>query len=143
MMVEYFEHTADVGMRIKAAALPELFQEAARGLFGLIVENLDNVGAGQAWSLELSPRPLEYLLFDWLKELLYRFDQGHQIVSRCTVTVVAAGDGAGWGLQADLAGETMDPDRHVMDHEVKAITYHELAVVETASGWEATVIVDI
>jgi SHS2 domain-containing protein len=38
----------------------------------------------------------------------------------------------------------MDPSRHTMDHEVKAITYHGLQVQQSADGtWEAEVIVDI
>jgi SHS2 domain-containing protein len=38
----------------------------------------------------------------------------------------------------------MDEARHIMDHEVKAITYHGLSVSQTADGsWQAEVIVDI
>jgi SHS2 domain-containing protein len=37
----------------------------------------------------------------------------------------------------------MDTSRHQMEHEVKAITYHALRVEQTATGWEAEVIVDI
>ena len=40
-------------------------------------------------------------------------------------------------------GEPYDPARHVLAHEVKAITYHELKVEKTADGWLAEVIVDI
>ena len=44
---------------------------------------------------------------------------------------------------ATCRGEPMDPARHEMDHEVKAITYHGLRVEQTADGWVAEVIVDI
>jgi SHS2 domain-containing protein len=38
----------------------------------------------------------------------------------------------------------MDPARHTMDHEVKAITYHGLDVRQIDDGtWQAEVIVDI
>jgi SHS2 domain-containing protein len=38
----------------------------------------------------------------------------------------------------------MDPARHQMDHEVKAITYHGLRVARQDDGtWLAEVIVDI
>jgi SHS2 domain-containing protein len=47
-------------------------------------------------------------------------------------------------LSATCRGEQMDPARHAMDHEVKAITYHGLAVHQNADGtWHAEVIVDI
>ena len=47
------------------------------------------------------------------------------------------------GLKATVRGEPFDPVRHVLAHEVKAITYHELKVVEHNGGWLAEVIVDI
>jgi SHS2 domain-containing protein len=46
-------------------------------------------------------------------------------------------------LHAIAYGEQYDPARHVLCHEVKAITYHGLSVAQAAAGWEATVIVDI
>ena len=36
-----------------------------------------------------------------------------------------------------------DRDRHILDHEVKAITYHGLKVEQNDGGWLAEVIVDI
>jgi SHS2 domain-containing protein len=48
------------------------------------------------------------------------------------------------GLSGTAWGEPLDPARHVLLHEVKAITYHELKVEPTPdSGWLAEVIVDI
>ncbi len=47
------------------------------------------------------------------------------------------------GLTATAWGERLDPTRHVLSHEVKAITYHELTVEPTPEGWQAEVIVDI
>jgi SHS2 domain-containing protein len=37
----------------------------------------------------------------------------------------------------------MNPARHQMEHEVKAITYHGLTCHPTTTGYEAEVIVDI
>ena len=45
-MYEVFEHTADVGLRARAGDLNGLFAEAGRGLFSLLVENLDVVRPG-------------------------------------------------------------------------------------------------
>jgi SHS2 domain-containing protein len=47
------------------------------------------------------------------------------------------------GLSATARGEPWDPDRHELDHEVKAITYHGLKVEQEAGGWLAELIVDI
>ncbi len=42
-MYEIFEHTADLGIRVRAGSLDELFADAARGLFSVMVANLDAV----------------------------------------------------------------------------------------------------
>jgi len=73
-MYEVFEHTADLGLRVRAATVDALFAEAARGFLSLIVTNLDAVQRVQLKTYDLQGEELDYLLFDWLNELLYTFD---------------------------------------------------------------------
>ena len=136
-MYETFDHTADLGLRIRAPDLNTLFAEAARALFATLVENLDTVVPNRQLELSISGSEREYLLFDWLKELLYRFEVEHLLLSRFSVQVGAD------GLRATAWGELIDRRRHELAHEVKAITYHGLRVEETPDGWLAEVIVDI
>ena len=136
-MHELFEHTADLGLRVRAADLDTLFAEAAAGLFSAVVEDPAAIRPETAVAVELTGTDREYLLFDWLKELLYRFDSDHLVFGRFEVRVRDDGlSGTAWG-------EPLDPARHVLLHEVKAITYHELKVEPTPDGWLAEVIVDI
>lgn len=136
-MYELFEHTADLGLRAVAPDLDTLFAEAATCLFSAIVEDLSAVRPETAVTVELRGEDREYLLFDWLKELLYRFDAEHMVFGQFEVQVRAD------GLTATARGEPLDPARHMLGHEVKAITYHELKVEKTGDGWLAEVIVDI
>lgn len=136
-MYETFEHTADLGLRIRAEDANALFAEAACALFATLVENLDSVQQTRRLDVNISGSDREYLLFDWLKELLYRFDAEHLLFSRFEVRVGAD------GLHGSAWGEPLDPQRHELAHEVKAITYHGLRVEETPDGWLAEVIVDI
>jgi SHS2 domain-containing protein len=136
-MYETFEHTADLGLRIRAPALDTLFAEAGLALFAVIVENLDDVRAEKRVETNLAGEDRELLLFDWLRELLYRFDGEHLLFSRFDVHVSAT------GLTGQAWGEPLDPNRHVLSHEVKAITYHGLRVDQADGGWLAEVIVDI
>jgi SHS2 domain-containing protein len=46
-------------------------------------------------------------------------------------------------LTAVAHGEKIDPQRHEINFEIKAITWHGLKVVQTPDGWMAEVIVDI
>jgi SHS2 domain-containing protein len=136
-MREFFEHTADLGLRIRAANLDALFAEAGECLFTAIVEDLATVRLEAVQTIEIAGTEREYLLFDWLRELLYRFDADHMVYSHFEVRVRDD------GLTATVRGERLDPARHVLSHEVKAITYHDLRVERTADGWLAEVIVDI
>jgi SHS2 domain-containing protein len=137
MTYETFEHTADLGLRVRGATLDELFADAARGLFHLIVPELDSVRPRESVEVLLPGEPTELLLFDWLNELLYIFETRHMLLAEFDVRV---GD---TGLAATARGEPIDRGRHVLDHEVKAITYHGLRLEQEAGGWIAEVIVDI
>lgn len=134
---ETFEHTADLGLRAVAADLDSLFAEAARGLFSIIVENLDQVEPQCKVSFHIEGSDPAYLLFDWLNELLVTFDTRHLLFAEFDVHVTDQ------GVQATAGGEQLDTNRHHLDHEIKAITYHGLSVVRIDNGWQAEVIVDI
>jgi SHS2 domain-containing protein len=136
-MHETFEHTADLGLRIRAADLETLFVEAAQALFETIVADLATVQHRQKLQVFLEDEEKEFLLFDWLRELLYHFDSEHLLLGRFEVRIKDGKlTGAAWG-------EPLDRTRHELEHEVKAITYHGLRVQQTADGWLAEVIVDI
>jgi len=77
------------------------------------------------------------LIFDWLRELLYRFDAEHRLCSKFEVRMNEN------GLTGTVWGEPYDPEKHELAHEVKAITYHGLKVEKQDDGWLAEVIVDI
>ena len=136
-MYETFDHTADLGLRVVSPDLNSLFADAGLGLSSLIVEDVTSVKPAEEHRVVLCEEDREYLLFDWLKELLYRFDGEHLLFSRFDVEVSDA------GLTAAVWGEPLDTTRHELDREVKAITYHDLTVREHDGGWLAEVIVDI
>jgi SHS2 domain-containing protein len=136
-MYELFEHTADLGLRVRAADLDTLFAEAAACLFSAVLEDIGTVRPVQSVMVELNGTDREFLLFDWLRELLLKCAEDHIVFGHFEVQVRDDGlTGRAWG-------EPIDPARHLLAHEVKAITYHELKVVEIEGEWLAEVIVDI
>lgn len=136
-MYETFDHTADLGLRIRAADLDTLFVEAARALTSVIVTDPAKILPTQTRELTLPADDVEYLLFDWLKTLLYWFDDELLLFARFECQV------SDQGLKACAWGEMLDRTRHNLEHEVKAITYHDFAVRHGPDGWLAEVIVDI
>ncbi|MBC8351818.1 MAG: archease [Planctomycetes bacterium] len=136
-MFETFEHTADLGLRVRAMSLENLLEEAGRGLFSMMVTNLQEIRGLQERTYRVDGTAVDYLLFDWLNELLYTFESEHLLLADFKVELDSE------GLQATARGESMNLDRHLMEHEVKAITYHGLRVEEHTDGWFAELIVDI
>jgi SHS2 domain-containing protein len=136
-MYETFEHTADVGLRARAADLHTLFEEAARALFSVMSGDLDAVTPREEVAISLEPDEPDALLRSWLAELLYAFHVHKLLFADFSVTIGET------GLRGTARGEPLDPERHKADVEVKAVTWHGLKVERTADGWLAEVIVDI
>jgi protein archease len=138
-LYEYFDHTADVGIRLKAVDLETLLNDAGIALFSLIVDNLAQVQPREEVEIDVagSVSEADYLLFDWLNELLRQFEETTLVF--CRFEVMLSAD----GIAATGFGEPLDPDRHGLGNEVKAVTYHRLRVEQTPEGWEGEVILDI
>ncbi len=103
----------------------------------MIVANLDDIRPVQEVTFTVAGTQRDYLLFDWLSELLYSFETSRLLLSQFHVEFTED------GLTATARGEPLDMARHVLSHEVKAITYHGLKVEESSAGWQAEVILDI
>jgi SHS2 domain-containing protein len=131
---EAVEHTADLAVRAWAPDLAGLIEQAARGMFGLMLDSspraedrIEVVGEGA---------DAEELIVDCLREILALWTvEGRLPVSvevreirertvSCSVGVANAG--------ADAAVQ-----------EIKAVTYHDLNVRHTDTGLEVTVIFDV
>ncbi len=136
-MYETFEHTADLGLRVRADDLNTLFAEAGRGFCSILVDNPEQVRAEREIRIEIEGMEQEYLFFDWLNELLFLFETQQLLLMDFTVEIGPN------GLTATARGEPVDHQRHQLAHEIKAITYHQLKVEQTADSWQAEVIVDI
>lgn len=136
-MYESFEHTADVGLRVCAPDLDTLFQDAACGLFSLIVEDINTIEATLRVAYTLEATDTESLLIDWLNELLFTFATRHLLFSRFDVRV------RGTQLSATAMGQSFDPERHQLGPEVKAVTYHGVPLSRTPDGYTVQIIIDI
>ncbi len=136
-MYELFEHTADLGLRVRARDLESLFREAAEGLFSIMVEDPPRGERGRAHTFELQAGSRDDLFFDWLNELLYTFHTERELLGDFEVEI------DGMRLRATASGSPIDLAVSDQLREVKAITYHGLKVVETPAGWLAEVVVDI
>ena len=132
---EYFEHTADVGIRAWGPTLDVAFAQAARGLIAQMVDTSDAKPVGEA-RLEVEAENVERLLFAFLDETLDLFYTRLWVLADVDVRIERETK-----LVAILRGEAYDATRHGHVHEVKAMTYHGLEVRREPP--EVRVIVDI
>ena len=138
-MHEQIEHTADVGLRVQAASLDALFAEAGEGFMELIVPNLADVRPNRSLNVDLASDRLEDLFCDWLGELLYIFETERLVLCRFAVQV----NGDLSSLHGRVEGAPLDTNLHQLGYEIKAVTYHQLRLERTDTGWLAEVTVDI
>ncbi len=135
---EFFEHTADIGVRVHGATLAELFCNAAAALYETLGKFALADHSAQRF-LKLQADSPEDLLHDWLAELLYDLETQHVIYDKLDITELKP-----QYLAAGLSGGTVDFARSQTNEEIKAVTYHELRVEQMADGsWRATVIFDV
>lgn len=131
---EILEHTADVGVRARAASLEGLFEQATYGL--LEITGAFQPGDGREVVIEVAARDLAAVLVDWLSEVLYVQDTQDAVVTRVVVTEVHSSRAVGSVGLRERSG-TLEGTA------VKAITYHQLKVVRDGSDWLAEFYVDV
>src|SRR5262245_7953717 len=119
---EPLSHTGDLGMVAYGRDLPELFAHAAWAMFDLM-SDATTIRAQYTVTLSVNATDLEDLLVRWLSELLYLYDTQRFLGSTCVVMRLEPTH-----LTATVTGETLDPGRHPIDTEIKAVTYHQLAI---------------
>jgi SHS2 domain-containing protein len=132
----FFDHAADVGIRVSAPSLESLFNTAGRAL----MEWIGPVPPGVPVRMEevaIEGADYEDLLVRWMQELLFLFHQRHAYF------VDAAIEMGPHSLRAVPTGATWDETSGADFQEVKAVTYHKLQVADVGGEWHATVILDI
>lgn len=134
---ELFEVTADVGILAWGDSLEELFANAARGMFALMIES-HTARPAMVLSVEAHGADLSSLLVAWLNELLYRCEADEWAPSNVRVLSVEGGR-----VRGELFGEPADRERHRFKGVVKAATYHLLECRKDGDLWRARVVLNV
>ena len=135
MSFELRSHTADIAVEATAETLGDTFAAVAAGLSAA---HCDSIPDGNSpFSITLTAESREGLLFDYLDELIYQRDirdvlpTNHQvsIEESRTLSLEATADGI--------------PLAEIDAREIKAVTYSEMELEQTPSGWRAYVVFDV
>ncbi len=136
-MIEFIEHTADIGIRIVSNSINELFQKAGYGMFKIICENLEDVQCKETISGEIFADDLNELLYIFLERLIYEFDV-RGIILKCFEIEIS-----GNHLTYKAMGEFYDPKKHKIGTGIKSPTYHKLEIKRNNNKFETIIIFDI
>lgn len=134
---EIFDHTADMGLRVVAPTREQLFETAVEGFYAMvgIVAVTDKFVERR---VELKADDGALLFRDFLSQLLLWFERDSLRVIGLTIESLTDTEFVAMARAAHV-----DEQASFFDHEIKAITYHELALGSIPGGFESTVIVDI
>jgi len=136
MGYELREHTADVAVSATGGTIGAAFAAVADGMAAAMADEWPERGDRHGVSVTAESR--EALLFDYLDELIYRRDVRSILPVENAGTVDGTPDG--WRFEGSYRGV---PLAAVTARDLKAVTYSEMAIEETADGWQAYVVFDV
>jgi SHS2 domain-containing protein len=132
---------ADVAFEAWGDSLEAMFASAAEATVNVMVEDLDAIGTQVDRAVQVESEARDLLLFDFLQEFIY-YKDAQQLLLRPAEVRIEHTEGR-FVADARLVGEKLDPERHSLVVDVKAVTLHRFRVEKAERGWEAFVILDI
>jgi SHS2 domain-containing protein len=134
---DIIDHTADIGIRVYGVDPGELYVNAVRGMFSLITD-CRRVHAVATTELQVEGQDWPDLMVNWLREALYLWNGKEWLVRSAIIETIDE-----YRIRAMFEGEAFDPDRHLIQMEIKAVTYHQIEVKQRLTGWTAKIIFDV
>jgi len=131
-----FDHSGDIGIEARGDSREELIEYLSRGLFSLMCQS--RVAGSIDRRIVVASGSLEGLIVDWLSEIISAVDVHGEVYGTVRVDKLESGR-----LEGVIRGERYDPKKHELRFEVKAATYHGLAVEHSGGRYRARVIFDL
>lgn len=137
MSYRVLDHTADYMVEVSAATREEVYAEAARALFDTVTD-IASVHPDERVRVSLRAEDPEELLAVWLSELLFLHESEGWLFSQFRFERLTEGE-----LEAEAWGERFDRARHVIDREIKAVTYHRLGLRREGDVLKTDIVFDL
>ncbi|MDD5772051.1 MAG: archease [bacterium] len=137
---EFFDHESDVGVKVEADNISNLFAGSAEALFNLIGRKIER-GKKFHFDIDLSAESMEELLVSWLNELIFRFE-AEDLFCKEFITKISERDQK-YFINAQIRGEKIIWGSDEIHHEVKSATYHQLKVVEKEGKYSVKIVFDL
>ncbi|MFQ5999145.1 MAG: archease [Candidatus Bathyarchaeia archaeon] len=138
---KFLEHTADAYVEAYGDNLEEAFENAALATFEVMTD-LEKVEPKIEDRVEVEARDESALLYNWLEELLVKFEMTNKLYSRFKISNIEETP-SGFKLKAKAWGEPYDPERHPSKVGIKAVTYHQMEIVKKPKAVTVRFILDV
>ena len=122
----FLEHTTDALVEAWGPTLERAFASAAKGLFETMI-NTKKVDLKTDEQVSSSGHDELELLYNWLEELLLRFEIRTMVYSQFEIEPISRFYDT-LKLRAIARGERYDGAKHEAKTEIKAVTYHLMKV---------------
>jgi SHS2 domain-containing protein len=132
---------ADIAFEAWGDTPEEMFVSAADAAMNVMVADLDTIERNESRAIELKSEELDMLLFEFLQEFIY-YKDAEMLLLRVENVKIRIEDDFCF-VSANAYGERIDPEKHDLIVDVKAVTLHKFKVEQTDRGWETLVILDI
>ncbi|MBD3210562.1 archease [Candidatus Micrarchaeota archaeon] len=132
---------ADVAFEATGKNLEELFESAGKAVTKSMIENIESIEEETSVEFSLNHGSVDRLLHDFLDELVYYKDAENLFFSGYMLKIRK--EEGKYYLEAMLKGEKINPDKHELVVNVKAVSWHKYEVKKKEDAWKAFVILDV
>lgn len=132
-----FDHIADIGVRGIGESLEEAFENGAKALFSLLVDDISSIERKITRQVKCQSFDEVGLFVAWLNTLLAMSDLHTEVYNSFSVKI------SGLELSAEIMGEPWDKNKHGIGIEVKGATFSEAKVIKKHGFYIAQCIVDV
>ena len=133
---------ADSAFEAQGDTLSDVFMAAAQAVVEVMVDP-STVSTSWQRDLVLRDEDITALLFDWLSTIVFLKDAEGVVFREAVATVRRDEDDQNWIVEGKLIGEPIDPARHELRADVKAVTKHLYELKQKEGQWTARVVLDI
>jgi SHS2 domain-containing protein len=119
------EHTADIGLKVRAEDYNQLFIFAARGMFNIIGHVCRKIKSTKVYKIHTQANNKEELLISWLSELLTLSDINNILLFNFQIKSLTK-----FSISASAEAVDMNNPAIQTKTQIKAVTYHNVNITQ-------------
>ncbi len=131
---------ADVAFEATGKDTEELFTDAGIAVLATMGLEVASVGTTEVRDVNIEAESLEMLLFKFLDEIIFFKDAENLLFSSMKISI---SNDKKYSLSGQFEGEKIDPKKHELLVDVKAVTFHRFEVKFEQKQWLARVVLDV